>query len=249
MRYVVISDIHSNLESLSMFVSSILPRLRPDKIICLGDIVGYNADPAACMEIVMDELAAFTIRGNHDRAVAFDDFTYFSEKALAAGKWTRKQLNYSRLDRLKKLAQGPLGIDSAFTVCHGAATDEDKYILTKQHAEEEFDWLKKNNSRILFFGHTHLQKIYCMKEKSREITTPNQTSVDIEPGSFYLINPGSIGQPRDRNPKAGFAVFDSESMNVQVMRYAYSFQNTQRKILQTHMPYAEDLAARLSFGI
>jgi predicted phosphodiesterase len=249
MRYVIISDVHSNLESLTMFVSTILPRLRPDKIICLGDIVGYNADPVACMDMVLDELGAITIRGNHDRAIGFDDFEYFSEKALASGKWTRKKLNYGRIDRLKKLTRGPLDIDNVFSISHGAATDEDKYILSKANCEDEFDWLRKNGSRILFFGHTHIQKIYSMKEKGREISVSDQTSVDIKPDTLYLINPGSVGQPRDRNPKAGFAVFDSELMNVKVMRYAYSFQNTQRKILETHMPYAEDLAMRLSFGI
>ncbi len=249
MRYLIVSDIHSNLESLSTLVSTIIPRLNPDKIVCLGDIVGYNADPKPCMEIILDELEAFTIRGNHDRAVAFDDFSYFSEKALAAGKWTRKHLDYSKLERLKKLQAGPVDVDGEFTIGHGSATDEDKYILSKLHAEPEFEWLKEHSSRILFYGHTHLQKIFRMKGTSKDISVVHETSVDIEKGAYYVINPGSVGQPRDRNPKAGFAIFDSDTMNVKVMRYPYPIRETQKKILDTRMPYAEELAVRLAYGV
>jgi predicted phosphodiesterase len=249
MRYAIISDIHSNLESLALFVSSILPRLKVDRIICLGDIVGYNANPSECMDIVLNELKAFTIRGNHDRAVGFDDFSYFSEKALSAGKWTRKKLDSKRLDILKNLAQGPISIDETFTIAHGAATNEDKYILSKFHAEEEFSWLRKNKSRILFFGHTHLPKIFMIKSPSLGISIISETAIDLDSKSYYIINPGSIGQPRDRNPQASFALFDSGAMNVAIMRYTYPFQNTQRKIIETRIPYAEDLAARLGFGV
>jgi len=249
MRYVIISDIHSNYESLSTFAYTILPGLKADKIVCLGDIVGYNADPDSCMNTILRELSALTIRGNHDRAVGFDDFSYFSEKAHAAGKWTRKHLDHSKLDLLKALPAGPADVDGEFTISHGSATDEDKYILTKQHTEAEFSWLKNNSSRILFYGHTHLQKIFKMKVKTKEISVVGEKNIKVEKGSLYIVNPGSIGQPRDRNPKAGFAIFDTDEMIIKVTRYEYDFKTTQRKILDSRMPYAEELAARLSFGI
>ena len=160
MLYLIISDIHANLESLLVIKENFIPRLHIDKIICLGDIVGYNADPKECISLLLHTLKATTIRGNHDRAIAYNDFNNFSDYAKAAGLWTRKNLSPQYINDLAHIAPGPKIIDNIFAISHGSPIDENKYILSKYQSIPEFLWLQRTGMNILFFGHTHVAETY-----------------------------------------------------------------------------------------
>ncbi len=244
MKYAIISDIHSNLEAFSLFCQQI-PKLKIEKIVCLGDVVGYNANPKEVIKILSNLDSIELIRGNHDRAIGNNDFTYFSYNAVESGKWTIKQLNSKDLSFLKNLDAGPKQIDNSFGICHGSTLNEDNYIFSISEARDDFEWMKENNIGILFFGHTHQQKTYCMDEKGY-ISIIKENPIIIESKNFYLINPGSIGQPRDNDPRASFAVFDSNNMEINIIRYEYPIQITQKKIYKANLP--EVLALRLEVG-
>jgi putative phosphoesterase len=244
MRYAIISDIHSNLESFKVCLK-IFPKLKIEKIICLGDIVGYNPNPNECVYIISTFNNLEIVRGNHDKAVTMGDYSYFSEHAKDAIKWTIKNINHVSFDYLNNIEKGPKIVDDLFAICHGSALDEENYMFMPFHTKGDFLWLKKNNIKILFFGHTHYQVVFSMN-KSNDIETINNNTLTLDPGSYYLINPGSIGQPRDNDPRASFIVFDSDKMQINVIRYNYPFHITQEKIIDHSLP--EFLAERLAYG-
>ncbi|MBN2533823.1 MAG: metallophosphoesterase family protein [Spirochaetales bacterium] len=250
---MILSDIHANLESLSLLAEKYISHLNIDKIICLGDIVGYNADPAACISLVIHNLKAITIRGNHDRAVAYNNFDFFSDHARMAGIWTRNNLSPEHIDDLAFLDTGPEIIDTLFAICHGAPTDEDKYILSPYQSTSEFSWLQRNGINVCFFGHTHMALSYvCNKyadmNNPAHIKTVRDNRIRIEADKYYLINPGSLGQPRDGNPDACFALFDTKTMVVEIIRFPYLLENTQKKIIEKKIPHGSYLASRLAGG-
>ena len=247
MKYVFITDIHGNLESLTTFTRSILPDICADRIICLGDIAGYNADPSACIDIMINKLGAQTIRGNHDRATGHNDFIGFSEHAALSGQWYHDHLEQHDLDLLAALPRGPLIVDGLLAIAHGAATDEDKYILYPYHSVKEFEWMERNDVDILFFGHTHIAGIFCQCGEKVNIIRKNK--VKLKKGNRYCINPGSLGQPRDKNPNAAYAFFDTDTMTVELRRFAYPVEIAQIKILEKDVPYGDYLASRLSSGV
>jgi len=244
MRYAIISDIHSNLDSLNKFLGY-LPKLKIDKIICLGDIVGYNADPNEVVKIISKINNLDIIRGNHDRAVALNDYKNFSYNAAEAIRWTIKKLDYSNESYVKKLIKGPKIIDDAFAICHGSAIDEDEYLFTASDARRDFKWLKKNNLNLLFFGHTHQQVVFTMNINGY-LGKINEKSFKLSEDILYIINPGSMGQPRDMDPRAAFAVYNSENNLINLYRYEYPIKKTQQKILNNGLPQV--LAYRLSVG-
>jgi predicted phosphodiesterase len=254
MRYIIISDIHANLESLSLLVQKYIPDLNIDSFICLGDIVGYNADPAACISLVLHNLKAITIRGNHDRAIAYNDFHNFSSHAEMAGRWTRDTLSPGHIDSLASLESGPKIIDNFFAICHGALTNEDKYILSPYDSLAEFSWLQKAGINVCFFGHTHMAVIYVCNRyadlhQSSHIKTKKSNKITINENKYYYcINPGSLGQPRDGNPKASFALLDTEAMSVEIIRFKYPVEKTRKRIIERKVPYGNYLASRLSEG-
>jgi predicted phosphodiesterase len=253
MRYLIISDIHANLESLSLLAEKYIPELKIDNILCLGDIVGYNADPAACIALVLHRLKALTIRGNHDRAIAYNDFNYFSDHAKRAGKWTRSVLSQEHIDDLASLEPGPKIIDNLFAISHGSPTDEDKYILSPYQSIPEFNWLQRMGINVCFFGHTHMTVTYVC-EKYADMNNPsliktlNNSKIKIQENKYYCINPGSLGQPRDGNPDACFALFDTTKMTVEIIRFKYPLEITCKKIIEKKVPYGSYLASRLVSG-
>ena len=244
MRYAIISDIHSNVESLREFLL-ILPKLKIQKIICVGDIVGYNVNPIECIKIVSNLKSIETIRGNHDRAVAFGDYNNFSKNAKKVVKWTIKNIDRDSAVFLKNLGKGPKIIDQLFAICHGSTLNEDKYILSAFNTRDDFDWIKKNQINFLFFGHTHFQRIYCLNTEN-EIEKIEDDNIVLNPQNYYLVNPGSIGQPRDNDPRPSFIIFDSNKLTINVIRYEYPYHITQQKILNQNLPTF--LADRLGQG-
>jgi predicted phosphodiesterase len=252
MRYLIISDIHANLESLSLLVEKYIPAMNIERIICLGDIVGYNADPAACISLVLN-LKAFTIRGNHDRAIAYNDFEYFSDHAKMAGRWTRNTLSPEHIDSLASLVPGPKIIENLFAISHGSPTDEDKYILSPYQSIPEFKWLQKTGINICFFGHTHMAVTYVYNKyldlnNPSHIKTIKNMKINIKKDNYYCINPGSLGQPRDGNPDASFALFDTAKMAVEIIRFIYPVEKTRKKIIERKVPYGSYLSSRLASG-
>jgi predicted phosphodiesterase len=246
MRYLIISDIHSNMSALETVLAS--AKGKWEQAVCLGDLVGYGPDPNEVVDCVRS-LGATTIRGNHDKAVAaVDDIDDFNPVARAAVLWTRNQLRPENREFLQHLAQGPKTVDG-FSIAHGSVYDEDEYVYAPDIA---MDALTKAATQVTFFGHTHLQGGFSLR--GEEVQTLNTTpggsressSVTVEPGTTYLFNPGSIGQPRDGNPRAGFAIADLEKRTVEFWRIPYDIARVQQRMTQAGLP--EPLILRLSFG-
>ncbi|MBN2200237.1 MAG: metallophosphoesterase family protein [Candidatus Aminicenantes bacterium] len=246
MRYLVFTDIHGNreaLEALLEFVS----RKKIDRYLCLGDLVGYGASPDETIEIVRKLKPLSLIRGNHDKAVCgLDAIETFNPMAASAITWSRKTLSREHSRYLCGLPKGPLIVDGLLTICHGAPFDEDFYIFGEFDAAEAFLYLE---TRIGFFGHTHFPCVYVKTEDAVEgrLVEKDRSLIRLKKNAAYLINPGSVGQPRDRNPKAACALFDSEESTVCFYRFEYDIARAQEKILAQNLPPA--LAERLALGI
>jgi predicted phosphodiesterase len=246
MRYLIFSDIHGNLEALNALLKFALKR-KIDHFVCLGDFVGYGASPNETIQKVHNLKPLSTIRGNHDKAVSgFDSIETFNPIAAAAIHWTKKRIVKKNAEFLTHLKKGPQVVHDQFTICHGAPFDEDYYIFGEFDAAEAFDYLKLP---LCFFGHTHFPFVYTKRDTVVEGTYLEGSSneVKLEKGVTYLINPGSVGQPRDRNPRAAFAIYDAEARNIKFFRIDYDIEDAKKKILKENLPPA--LAERLSLGI
>lgn len=244
MIYAIISDIHSNLESLTEFIK-ILNINKIEKIIILGDIVGYNTNPNECIKIISSIKNSQIIRGNHDRAVKTKVYWDFSSHASAAIYWTINHCNYFSENFLKSIQKGPLIVDNNFGICHGSAIDEDKYMQFTFQTKEDFDWLKKKNINLLFSGHTHIPVIFS-QDNTGKIFKLEAKELNILDDKYYIINPGSIGQPRNKTNKASFIIYDSNQKKFSFINYSYNFKLTQKKILNENLP--SFLAQRLYYG-
>lgn len=246
MRALILSDIHSNAEALRVALNRVR-RKKFDTVFCLGDFVGYGAQPNQ----ILDAMRSFKgktrlyIRGNHDRVAAgLDDANGFNHAAKSAVLWTRDHLSAPNRRFLCDLPLGPLSQDG-FMLCHGSPYDEDEYVFNVHHAAQI---LTLYQVPIIFYGHTHLPVVFQVDPAFRVTgySIRDEATIRLHPGHRYLINPGSIGQPRDRNPASSFAMFDSERMTVQFFRTEYDVAKTQQSILKAGLP--EILAARLSNG-
>ena len=244
MRYAVISDIHSNLEALTASLNEI-DRIKADKIVCLGDIVGYNPNPNECVELLRERNIQ-CVMGNHDSRVAgLADASDFNLLAARAIEWTQSVLTQENRDFLTALPRSRF-IDGRFLAVHGWVNDTDRYIFGARDAEKNFDLLKelKKPARLCFFGHTHVHAAYV--EEDGEAHLVEGGSVKLVKGKKYLLNPGAIGQPRDRDPRASFLIFDSKKNQVNFYRVEYDIHTTSEKILAAGLP--ERLAERLKLG-
>jgi predicted phosphodiesterase len=246
MRYLILSDIHANLTALDTVLDA--AKNRWDKAVCLGDLVGYGPDPNEVIDRVR-ALPAVTIRGNHDKAIAGiadpDDFNPIARNAVL---WTRAQLRPENRDYLQNLPKGPLTVDG-FSIVHGAVHDEDEYVLSPVLA---LDGLQNAPSPVTFFGHTHLQGGFTLRGEDVELLHFKPSggrefaTLTIEHGTTYLLNPGSIGQPRDGDPRAGFAIADLDSKSIEFWRIPYNIEDVQGRMSRAGLP--EPLILRLSFG-
>jgi diadenosine tetraphosphatase ApaH/serine/threonine PP2A family protein phosphatase len=249
-RILLVSDIHSNLEALEACLAA-APAY--DLFVNLGDTVGYGANPneviARCRA-----LGKIFVRGNHDKAVSgLMDLGEFNAAAGLATLWTRDQLTPQNLEWLRKLPQGPLQIDELPGVqfVHGSALDEDEYLVSVRDAIEP---LMTDSVPLTFFGHTHLQGGFMAQGEISEAYRPGYRTVGQPESSDwplrrdrrFLVNPGSVGQPRDGDWRAGFAVFDSDSWVVTFYRVPYNLRVAQEKILAANLP--QRLATRLATG-
>ena len=245
MRYLILSDIHSNREALTAVLDRVR-RKRWDKAIVLGDVVGYGANPNQAVDLVRGLKPLVVIRGNHDKVCSgVEDGEMFNRVALQAAMWTRQKLTPSNLRWLQSLPEGPVVVDGAFAVAHGTPIDEDAYIFGEIEALNVF---RQTAFSLCFFGHSHFPVVFGLSPDAIQtiLTTPPSFRFRLQPGVRYLVNPGSIGQPRDGIPLASFALFDSRTRSVSVYRLPYRIERAQRKIIDAGLP--RPLADRLALG-
>lgn len=245
LRFLIVSDLHANWYALQAVLADSAKQF--DQIICCGDLVGYNPHPARIIEWTRTHCAS-VIRGNHDKVVAgIDDLEWFNEVAQTAARWTTANLNEDELRYLRDLPKGPLQLEQ-FHICHGAPQDEDEYVTSAREAAACSAYLQRP---LAFFGHTHLQGGFFSKH-GRMGTIPQvprrerEWAIAVEPDVVYMINPGAVGQPRDGDPRAAYALFDSDQQLVTLRRVAYPIQKTAEDIRQAGLP--EVLAFRLFQG-
>ena len=232
MRYAIISDIHSNLEALQKALSLIDDR-DIDEIICLGDIVGYGANPNKCVEIVRVRCST-TILGNHDEAALnptiADDFNSSAKKAI---QWTAEQLTNDCRAFLSALPMVERNENILFVHSSPRFPEQWDYILDREDASSA---IRHFSEKICFFGHTHIPGIFTREGRKKSITREEE----------FLINVGSIGQPRDGNPMLAFGIFDSSTWEYQLIRSGYDIQKAAEKIYAAGLP--KELGFRLMSG-
>jgi len=245
MRYLILSDIHSNKEAFGAVLSFV--RRKPwDKAVFLGDLVGYGANPNQTIDMLRSLRPLNAIRGNHDKVCSgLEDGELFNRIALEAAMWTRKKLTRSNLTWLRGLPEGPQMVDDTFAISHGTPIDEDAYIFGEIEALNVF---RHTTFPVCFFGHSHFPVIFALSPDAITtiLTVAPSFRFKLREGVRYLINPGSIGQPRDGNPLASFALYDSETRVVSIHRIPYRVAETQQKILKAGLP--RPLADRLAIG-
>ena len=245
MRYLILSDLHANLEALDAVLAESAGSY--DRTICCGDLVGYGADPNPVCDWARLNCEV-VVRGNHDRAsTGQDDLEWFNPVARNAAMWTLRTLSRENVDYILGLPQGPVTVES-FQVFHGSPYDEDEYVIAAGEAGQAFSYLE---SRIAFFGHTHVQGGFIWNQSRVEtiLRTPARSdsqSLTIDPDCAYMINPGSSGQPRDGDPRAAYAIYDTGINEVTYRRVAYDIAAAQKKIHNAGLPPI--LAERLSVG-
>lgn len=237
--YGILSDIHGNLEGLT----AVLQDARKSNVthfVCLGDIVGYNANPADCLDMIR-ELNCVTVCGNHDHFCSFDDdLTGFHPLAADAMDWTRRQLSS---DQQKFLAELKLvqRVEN-FTVVHSTLDMPEMwgYVFENLEAEASFTY---QMTTLCFFGHTHVPLAF---EKGPELIGGTYARIRLDLGKKYFVNAGSIGQPRDGDPRAAYVIYDLNQRELELRRVTYDVATAQAKIRKAGLP--ERLAARLAIG-
>jgi predicted phosphodiesterase len=249
MRALILSDIHGNLEALTAVLAAAEPY---DALWNLGDVVGYGASPNEVIDLIRSS-AEVNVRGNHDRVCCgLTSALGFNPVARAAAMWTQNELTTENLQWLRGVPQGPVQpVQPGVTCVHGSPLNEDQYILSMRDA-----WapLQQMATAITFFGHTHLQGGFAQKGHDwHEIrplySTRNEAeswTLELLPETRHLINPGSVGQPRDNDWRAAFVTYDTDSTEMRFHRVPYDVTAAQGRILMTGLP--ERLAARLREG-
>jgi predicted phosphodiesterase len=250
LRLLLLSDIHSNLEALEACLGAAPPH---DAVANLGDIVGYGASPNEVTSRVR-EMGGTFVRGNHDKVVAgLEDVESFNPIAGLAALWNRGQMTGENMEWLRTLPQGPVAIPGldGIQLVHGAPRDEDQYVVS---IEEALQPLVESGASLTFFGHTHVQGTFVLRAGFGETLHPAYSSIgqtetcnfQLETGANYMINPGSVGQPRDGDWRAAFSVFDSDRRIVTFCRAPYDVRAAQERILAANLP--QRLATRLAAG-
>ena len=245
MRYLIISDIHANWEALEAVLDDAGGGY--DEILCCGDVVGYGADPNAAVDWVRDNVR-FIVRGNHDKAAeGSQGVEWFNPAAQASTLWTREVLTPENKAYLHSLRQGPIAVGDCQLV-HGSPLDEDDYVVTPEEASQFFGYL---DSAVTFFGHTHIQGGFLLyRNGTRQVSNvpPVQDSLELGLSDDFagLINPGSIGQPRDGDPRAAYLLYSPEERLVVYRRVPYDIEKAQWKIIRAQLP--DVLATRLGVG-
>ena len=244
----VISDIHSNLEALQAVLRAI-DGFAVEAVFCLGDIVGYGPDPDECARAVFGR-CHMVVRGNHDKAVSgLLTLEWFNSIAREGALWNRRAMSPETLEAIRGLPRGPLEAGEGILLCHGAPMDEDRYLIDSSAIEESYRFLDEQfpDARFCFHGHSHYPMVIARRDGNERLEVRRGGDrLRMDPDTTYLINPGSVGQPRDGNPHASFGILDTSRLVYRNLRVAYRVQETQRKIIAAGLP--RELAWRLAEG-
>lgn len=241
-RYALITDIHGNLEALDKVFKRI-EKEHCDKILCLGDVVGYGPFPNECLVRVKERVDGVII-GNHDAAaIAMTDTLDFNENAEKAILWTRRQLSSANHDYLSHFLISISEHDSLFV--HASPLDPTRwnYIISDEDVEEAFQAF---DLKVCFFGHTHYPIAYRLNSKHAHFSVLNGSEIFFDEDARYLVNVGSVGQPRDGNPLAAFGIYDSVDNRYCHIRVEYDVKKTQSAMVESHLP--RFLIERLQWG-
>jgi predicted phosphodiesterase len=239
MRYAIIADIHANLEAFNTVLAD-AQAMKCTHYACLGDVVGYNANPKECLDMVR-AMNMPVVKGNHDEYCSSEtDLEGFNPHAQEAINWTRDQLTEDDRKWLRDLRY--IRLVASFSIVHATLDGPQKwgYVFDKLAAAASFTY---QNTSVCFFGHTHVPVAFVRDNLVRGGT---YSKFKTEPGKKYFINVGSVGQPRDGNPKASYVVYDLDEGSIEIRRLDYDIGTTQRKILEAGLP--PRLAHRLAEG-
>jgi diadenosine tetraphosphatase ApaH/serine/threonine PP2A family protein phosphatase len=250
LRLLILSDIHANLEALEACLDAAPEH---DQVYNLGDIVGYGANPNEVTERSRD-LGSVFVRGNHDKACSgVSDLADFNPIAGLAALWTRQKLMRDHLEFLRELPQGPLAPMENVQLVHGSPRDEDEYVLM---ASDAYLMLAQAAVPLTFFGHTHVQRCFLLdtgKGPGKSLVPAYKAArgkqsvkLELKPDTRYMVNPGSVGQPRDNDPRAAFVLYDTAENSITFHRVPYDVARAQEKIISAGLP--ERLALRLAEG-
>jgi predicted phosphodiesterase len=244
MRYLVLSDIHANIDALEAVLTAAAAR-GYDQVLLLGDLVGYGAAPDAVIERVRALNTVAAIRGNHDKVATGEDGTEnFNPLAKRSAQWTRSAIAAGNIAYLAQLPRGPMQVTDEIEICHGMPHDEDAYVFDGLDAVRAINAASRP---ICLFGHTHVPLIVVLDDGALEYDGVADGQVlPLKSGTRYLINAGSVGQPRDGNPSAAFAILDMTRRQMEFVRVPYPVDAAQARIREAGLPDA--LADRLAAG-
>src|ERR1041385_7715506 len=239
MKFAIIADIHANLEALQVVLEDTKAQ-KCTHYACLGDVVGYNANPKECLDIVR-AMAMPCVKGNHDEYCSAEvGLEGFNPAAAEAVEWTRQQLNETDRAWLRDLKY--MRMVTSFSIVHATLDVPQRwgYVFDKLAAAASFTY---QNTAVCFFGHTHVPVAFIRDSMVRGGT---YSKFKVEPGKKYFVNVGAIGQPRDNNPKAAYVVYDMDESTIELRRLDYDIAAVQKKILDAGLP--PRLAERLAYG-
>jgi len=239
MKYAIIADIHGNLDALEVVLEDIRNQ-NATHVVCLGDVVGYNARPRECLKIIRD-MNIPCVKGNHDEYCSSEDaLDGFNPHAADAVLWTRQQLSDDDRQWLRDLKYSRMAAN--FTMVHATLDVPERwgYVFDKLAAAASFPY---QNTQLCFFGHTHVPVAFMRDTAVRGGT---YSKFRIDPAKKYFINVGAVGQPRDNNPKAAYVIYDMDAQTIELRRLDYDIAAAQQKILEAGLP--ERLAERLAYG-
>ncbi len=240
MAHAIISDIHGNLPALRMALELIG---KDPTVICLGDVVGYGASPSECLQAVR-ERAAVCLQGNHERMLANPSLRIFAnEQARKAIDWTEDALDKAEKTYLESLL-ATSSLDDGILFVHGSPRHPDEYIFDRNTVRDSLYAMEEMGVRLCFFGHTHIPAVY--DDTGKDLFREGREII-FEPGRRYLINPGSIGQPRDRDSRGSYCLFEKDKNTVRFVRFEYDIEKASDLILSKGLPAG--LATRLFYGM
>ena len=243
MKYLILSDIHANLEALE---TALAAAGEYDHALVLGDLVGYGANPNEVIDRIQSLPSATLIRGNHDKVAAgLETVESFNHLARHAIQWTASTLSAGRREWLAALPAGPAAVDEIVEICHGAPFDEDVYIFDDLDVRRAF---KAMRCPLCLFGHTHVPAAFRFETGMQPIGPPRgeRFRLTLDDDAAYLVNCGAVCQPRDGDPRAAFGILETDSGTLTVVRVPYDVATAQAKIIAAGLP--EVLAQRLAIG-